>query len=54
MRMKRGVDVPVGIVVAGLVLMIGCRFMITWWPGVILGAAMILGVLGGAAAKRRR
>ncbi|MFE4697274.1 hypothetical protein ACFRIC_09290 [Streptomyces sp. NPDC056738] len=45
-------DVPLGIVVVGLVLMIGCR-LITWWPGVILGAALILGVLVPAAAKRR-
>lgn len=45
-------DVPLGIVVAGLVLMIGCR-LITWWPGVIAGAAVILGVLASAAMKRR-
>ncbi|MFJ8027440.1 hypothetical protein [Streptomyces sp. NPDC096311] len=45
-------DVPLGIVVAGLVLMIGCR-LITWWPGVIVGAAVILGVLASAAMKRR-
>jgi hypothetical protein len=50
-QMKK-VDVPLGIVVAGLVLMIGCR-LITWWPGVIVGAAMILGVLASAAMKRR-
>lgn len=48
--MKR-MDVPLGIVVAGVVLMIGCR-VITWWPGVILGAALILGVLVVAAARR--
>jgi predicted anti-sigma-YlaC factor YlaD len=46
-------DVPLGIVVAGVVLMIGCR-LITWWPGVIVGAAMILGVLASAALKRRQ
>lgn len=45
-------DVPLGLVVAGLVLMIGCR-LITWWPGVIVGAALILGVLASAAMKRR-
>jgi hypothetical protein len=50
--MKQRMDVPLGIVVAGLVLMIGCR-LITWWPGVFLGAAVILGVLVSAAAKRR-
>ncbi|MER6435441.1 hypothetical protein ABT275_03630 [Streptomyces sp. NPDC001185] len=46
------VDGPLGLVVAGLVLMIGCR-LITWWPGVILGAAVILGVLASVAVKRR-
>ncbi|MFJ8109974.1 hypothetical protein [Streptomyces sp. NPDC096132] len=51
--MKQKLDVPLGIVVAGLVLLIGSR-LITWWPGVILGAAMILGVLASAAVKRRR
>jgi hypothetical protein len=50
--MKQRMDVPLGIVVAGLVLMIGCR-LITWWPGVIVGAAMTLGVLASAAMKRR-
>jgi hypothetical protein len=50
---KQKLDVPLGIVVVGLVLAIGCR-MITWWPGVILGAAMILGVLVPAGLKRRR
>jgi predicted anti-sigma-YlaC factor YlaD len=45
-------DVPLGIVVAGVVLMIGCR-LITWWPGVIVGAAMILGVLASTALQRR-
>ncbi|MFF4536556.1 hypothetical protein [Streptomyces aureus] len=50
--MKQKLDVPLGIVVVGVVLMIGCR-LIVWWPGVILGAALILGVLVPAAAKRR-
>jgi hypothetical protein len=45
-------DVSLGIVVVGVVLMIGCR-LIVWWPGVILGAALILGVLVPAAARRR-
>jgi predicted anti-sigma-YlaC factor YlaD len=45
-------DVPLGVVVAGLVLLIGCR-LIKWWPGVIVGAALILGVLVSAAMKRR-
>ncbi|MEU7384028.1 hypothetical protein AB0A91_29385 [Streptomyces sp. NPDC042207] len=49
--MKRA-DASLGIVVAGVVLMIGCR-AITWWPCVILGAAMILGVLVMKAAGRR-
>jgi len=44
-------DVRFGIVVAGLVLMVGCR-IVTWWPGVIVGAALVLGVLVPAAAKR--
>ena len=51
--MKQKLDAPLGIVVAGLVLMIGCR-LIVWWPGVILGAAMILGVLASEALKRMR
>lgn len=46
------VDVPLGIVVAGVVLIVGCR-LITWWPGVIVGAALILGVLASAAMQRR-
>jgi hypothetical protein len=50
--MKQKLDVPLGIVVAGVVLMIGCR-LITWWPGVIVGAALILGVLASVAVKRR-
>ncbi|MFH9977931.1 hypothetical protein ACH4ND_01460 [Streptomyces sp. NPDC017179] len=50
--MKRA-DASLGIVVAGVVLVIGCR-LITWWPGVVLGAAMILGVLVMKAAGRRR
>jgi hypothetical protein len=50
--MKQKLDVPLGIVVVGVVLMIGCR-LIVWWPGVILGAALILGVLVPAAARRR-
>jgi predicted anti-sigma-YlaC factor YlaD len=50
--MKRD-DLSVAIVVVGLVLMIGCR-LITWWPGVILGAALILGVLVQVAATRLR
>jgi hypothetical protein len=45
-------DVPLGIVVVGVVLLIGCR-LIVWWPGVILGAALILGVLVPSAAGRR-
>jgi predicted anti-sigma-YlaC factor YlaD len=45
-------DVPLGIVVAGVVLMIGCR-LISWWPGVIVGAALVLGVLATAAQQRR-
>jgi hypothetical protein len=49
---RQKLDVPLGIVVVGLALMIGCR-LVTWWPGVILGAAMILGVLASAAVKRR-
>ncbi|MFD9004505.1 hypothetical protein ACFV0T_26690 [Streptomyces sp. NPDC059582] len=44
-------DVALGIVTAGVVLMIGCR-MIVWWPGVMIGAAMILGVLVPSAAKQ--
>jgi len=51
--MKQKFDVPLGIVVAGLVLIIGCR-IIVWWPGVILGAAMVLGVLASVAVKRRQ
>lgn len=51
-QMGKRMDVPLGVVVAGLVLMIGCR-LITWWPGVIVGAALILGVLAAAAMKRR-
>jgi multisubunit Na+/H+ antiporter MnhG subunit len=50
--MKQKLDVPLGIVVVGVVLMIGCR-LIVWWPGVILGAALILGVLVPVAARRR-
>jgi predicted anti-sigma-YlaC factor YlaD len=50
--MKQKLDVPLGIVVVGVVLMIGCR-LVVWWPGVILGAALILGVLVPAAARRR-
>jgi hypothetical protein len=50
--MKQKLDVPLGIVVVGVVLMIGCRLLV-WWPGVILGAALILGVLVPAAARRR-
>ncbi|MEV6696240.1 hypothetical protein AB0M68_03630 [Streptomyces sp. NPDC051453] len=46
-------DATLGIVVAGVVLMIGCR-LITWWPGVIVGAAMILGALASVAVKRRQ
>lgn len=46
------VDVPLGIVVAGVVLMVGCR-LVTWWPGVIIGAALILGVLVSRAYQRR-
>ncbi|WP_158691128.1 hypothetical protein [Streptomyces sp. 351MFTsu5.1] len=46
-------DVRLGIVVAGLVLMIGCR-IIVWWPGVIVGAALILGVLVMEGARRLR
>ncbi|MCX5137593.1 hypothetical protein OOK06_36610 [Streptomyces sp. NBC_00340] len=46
------VDVPLGIVVAGVVLMIGCR-LATWWPGVIIGAALILGVLVSRTYQRR-
>ncbi|MGW5126694.1 hypothetical protein ACWEQ7_22090 [Streptomyces sp. NPDC004069] len=49
--MKRA-DASLGIVVAGVVLIIGCR-LITWWPGVILGAAMVLGVLVMKAAGRK-
>ena len=44
-------DLPLGIVVVGVVLMIGCR-IIVWWPGVIIGAALILGVLVTAAHRR--
>ncbi|MGM9380327.1 hypothetical protein [Streptomyces antibioticus] len=51
MKQKPELDVPLGIVVAGLVLAIGCR-MIVWWPGVFLGTAMILGVLVPAALRR--
>jgi hypothetical protein len=50
--MKQKLDVPLGLVVVGVVLMIGCR-LIVWWPGVILGAALILGVLVPVAARRR-
>jgi predicted anti-sigma-YlaC factor YlaD len=50
--MKR-MDIPLGIVAAGVVLMIGCR-IIVWWPGVIVGAALILAVLVPAAASRMR
>lgn len=46
------VDVPLGIVVVGVVLMIGCR-LVTWWPGVIIGAALVLGVLVSSAYQRR-
>ncbi|MCX4886056.1 hypothetical protein [Streptomyces sp. NBC_00847] len=46
-------DARTGIVVAGLVLMVGCR-LIVWWPGVIVGAALVLGVLVPAVARRRR
>ncbi|MFJ2737683.1 hypothetical protein [Streptomyces sp. NPDC087317] len=49
--MKRA-DASLGIVVAGVVLMLGCR-AITWWPGVIAGAAMILGVLVMKAVGRK-
>jgi predicted anti-sigma-YlaC factor YlaD len=49
--MKRN-NVPLGIVVAGVVLMIGCR-IIVWWPGVILGAALILGVLVAVWPRRQ-
>jgi hypothetical protein len=52
-QMKRQLDVPLAVVVAGVVLIIGCR-LITWWPGVIIGAAMVLGVLVSAAAAKRR
>jgi len=51
--MKQKLDVPLGIVVVGVVLMIGCR-LIVWWPGVILGAALILGVLVPVAARRHQ
>lgn len=46
-------DARLGVVVAGLVLMIGCR-LVTWWPGVIVGAALVLGVLVPEAARRMR
>ncbi|MDX3748718.1 hypothetical protein [Streptomyces sp. AK08-02] len=49
---RQQIDVPLAVVVAGVVLIIGCR-LITWWPGVIVGAAVILGVLVSAAANRR-
>lgn len=51
--MKQKLDVPLGIVVVGLVLLIGCR-LIVWWPGVIIGAALILGVLAATWPERRR
>jgi hypothetical protein len=44
-------DVRLGLVVVGVVLIVGCR-LITWWPGVIVGAAVVLGVLVPEAAKR--
>ncbi|MFR0351802.1 hypothetical protein [Streptomyces sediminimaris] len=49
-------DARLGVVAAGVVLIIGCR-MIMWWPGVIIGAAVVLGVLVPEAARwaqRRR
>jgi hypothetical protein len=46
------VDAPLGAVVAGVVLIIGCR-LITWWPGVIVGAALVLGTLASTARQRR-
>jgi hypothetical protein len=47
-------DVRLGIVAAGVVLIVGCR-LVTWWPGVIVGAALIVGVLvPEVAAKRKR
>jgi hypothetical protein len=46
------IDVPLGVVVAGLVLIIGCR-LVTWWPGVIIGAALVLGAMASTARQRR-
>ncbi|WP_159052398.1 hypothetical protein [Streptomyces longwoodensis] len=50
--MGRKPDASLGIVVAGLVLLIGCR-LITWWPGVIAGAALVLGVLAAVMVRQR-
>lgn len=44
-------DTALGVVVVGVVLIIGCR-LVTWWPGVIVGAALVLGVLVMSAHKR--
>ncbi|MEU3255847.1 hypothetical protein [Streptomyces sp. NPDC006997] len=50
--MRQKLDASLGIVVSGLVVLIGSR-LLTWWPGVIAGAAMILGALALVAVRRR-
>lgn len=49
--MKRD-DVMVGIVVAGLVLLIGCR-LVNWVPGMVIGGAMVLCVLVASWSAKR-
>jgi hypothetical protein len=49
--MKR-MDVPLGIVVAGLVMLVGCAIA-RWLPGMVIGGALILGVLAATARQRR-
>ena len=49
--MKR-VDAPLGIVVAGLVLLVGSAAW-KWLPGILLGTAAVLGAMAASWQKRR-
>lgn len=49
--MKR-VDVPLGIVVAGLVLLVGSAVG-KWLPGIVIGTAAVLGAMAASWQKRR-
>jgi hypothetical protein len=45
-------DVPLGIVVAALVVLVASA-MGRWLPGIVLAAAVILGVLAATSRRRR-